>query len=356
MKRLLIEYRMFVSRVEEIEEYLIKVDRNSTIEKISSSIPNTDADISEYLDFIRSLGNSPLSYNAIIISLYGCFENYVDKLFGVYLEILTESKSTYEELPAKLREKYRNKFGEFLSNPQRFNNMELDFSDEITKYYKLLQSDLAGTINKNIALSHSGNLHVEEVFLLMKQLGIKDAKERIMDSHVFKKYHFDNGMDEVEFDEKRARKTDDFFFPLEQLITQRNSVAHSWNVEDRVTLREIKNSIIPFIKLLCNCVLRICLASAYLLNSNTSIFQDEQPIAVYNNSIVCFNNQGVKITKGDYIIYVSDENVKVAQIENMQFDRKDIVLVEETDSKKVGLKLDNTIKKEDKLKFLINAM
>ena len=356
MKRLLIEYQIFVSRVEEIEKYLTKVDRNSTIEKISSLIPGSDVDISEYLEFIRSLGNSPLSYNAIIISLYGCFENYVDKLLGVYLEILTESKSAYEELPEKLREKYRNKFGEFLSNPQRFNNMDLDFSDEIVKYYKLLQSDLVGTINKNIALSHSGNLHVEEVFLLMKQLGIKDVKDRIMDSDFFRRYHIDNGMDEVEFDEKRARKTDDFFSPLEQLITQRNSVAHSWNVEDRITLREIKNSIIPFIKLLCNCILRTCLASAYLLNPNASMFQNEQPIAVYNNSIVCFNNQGVKIAKGGYIIYISDDNVKVAKIENMQFDRKDIDLVEEMDSKNVGLKLDNTIKKEDKLKLLINPM
>lgn len=356
MKRLLIEYQMFVSHVEEIEKYLTKVDRNSTIEKIFSSIPNTDTDIAEYLNFIKSLGSSPLSYNAIIISLYGCFENYIDKLLGAYLEILTETKKSYEELPDKLREKYRNKFGEFLSNPQRFNNMDLDFSDEIAKYYKLLQSDLSGTINKNIALSHSGNLHVEEVFLLIKQLGIKDAKDRIMDSHVFKKYYIDNGMDEVEFDEKRARKTEDFFSPLEQLITQRNSVAHSWNVEDRITLKEIKNSIIPFIKLLCNCILRICLVSVFLLNPNTSMFQNEQPIAVYNNFIVCFNNQGVKIAKGDYIIYISDENIKVAQIENLQLDRKDIAWVEETDSKNIGLKLDNNIKVEDKLKMIINSI
>lgn len=347
---------MFVSRVEEIEKYLTKVDRNSTIEKITSLIPDSDADISEYLDFIRSLGNSPLSYNAIIISLYGCFENYVDKLLGAYLEILTESMSTYEELPDKLREKYRNKFGEFLSNPQRFNNIDSDFADEIVKYYKLLQSDLVGTINKNIALSHTGNLHAEDVFLLMKQLGIKDVKERIMDSHVFKKYHIGNGMDEVEFDEKRARKTEDFFSPLEQLITQRNSVAHSWNVEDRITLRDIKNSIIPFVKLLCNGILRICLAGTYLLNPNTSMFQNEKPIAVYNNYIVCFNNQGVRIAKGGYIIYISDENVKVAQIENMQFDRKDIALLQKNESKNIGLKLDDTIKVEDKLKMIINSI
>lgn len=356
MKRLLIEYQVFVSHVEEIEKFLIKVDRNATIEKISSMTFNSDTDVIEYIGFIRSLGNSPLAYNAIIISLYGCYENYVDKLLRIYSELLTENKSTYEELPDKLREKYRNKFGEFLSNPQRFNNVDLDFADEIAKYYKLLQSDLTGTINKNIALSHSGNLHIEEVFLLMKQLGIENSKERIMDSHVFKKYHIDNGMDEVEFDEKRARKTEDFFSPLEQLITQRNSVAHSWNVEDRITLREIKNSIIPFIKLICNCILRICLESAYLLNTDTSMFQNEQPIEVYSNSIVCFNNQGVKIANGDYMIYIFNENVKVAKIENIQFDRKDIALVEETDSKNIGVKLDNTIKKEDKLKMIINSI
>lgn len=356
MKRLLIEYQVFLSRVDEIEKFLIKIDRNAAIEKISSSISNLDTDIEGYLDFIRSLGSSHLSYNAIIISLYGCFENYIDKVLGVYLEILTENKSVYEDLPDKLRDKYRNKFGEFLSNPQRFNNMDLDFTEEIAKYYKLLQSNLSGTISKNIALSHSGNLHIDEICSLMINLGIRSPKEQIMDSHVFKNYHTNNGMDEIEFSEKRARKTEDLFLQLEHLILQRNSVAHSWNVEDRITLRDIKNLIIPFIKLLCDCILRICIINAYLLKSNNSMFHNEQPITVFNKNIVCFNNQNVKIATGDYMIYASNKDIKVAKIQNIQFENVDICMAEETESKDIGLKIDNTIKKEDKIQMVISSI
>ena len=68
MKRLLIEYQIFVSRVEEIEKYLTKVDRNSTIEKISSLIPGSDVDISEYFEeYARNpeITRSRMYYEAI---------------------------------------------------------------------------------------------------------------------------------------------------------------------------------------------------------------------------------------------------------------------------------------------------
>ena len=89
MKRLLIEYQVFLTHIREIEDFLIKVDKNASIEKVIAFLSGADKEIEDYAKFIKSLGGSPLSYNAIIISLYGCFENYIDKLLGVYLEILT---------------------------------------------------------------------------------------------------------------------------------------------------------------------------------------------------------------------------------------------------------------------------
>lgn len=356
MKRLLIEYQVFLSRMKEIKDFLSKIDKNIDIERIENVLLEKGDKFDDYILFLKSLGGSQLVYNAIIISLYGCYENYIDKLFGAYLEILAENKASYLDLPQNLQQKYRVKFGEFLSSPQRFNKMDLDLDREIENYHRLLNSDLLGTINKRIALSHSGNLHPEEIFLLLKDLGIENSKDKILDSHIFKDFHLENGMDEVEFSAKRARKSNEFFLPLENLIIQRNSVAHSWNVEDRVTLREINDVIMPFSLMLCDCVFRLCITQAFLLNTSVAFFEVEKPIAVYNNSIVCLNSQNHKISIGDYIIYTSKGEVKIACINNIQLNGADIESVDETESKDIGLRIDNTIKETDKLKVIINAM
>lgn len=356
MKRLLLEYQVFLSHIDEIYGFLTKVDKNVTIEKISNAIVDLDAEKEELLSFIQQLGGSTLVYNAIIISLYGCLENYIDKLLGVYLEILTENKNTYEDLPEKLRDKYRNKLGEFLSSPQRFANMELDLAQEISKYNELIHSNVSGTINKNLALAHSGNLHFNEICLLMTHLGIKDAKTKIIDCSIFKEHHINHGMDEMEYDAKRARRIDDFFIPIEQLITQRNSVAHSWNVEDRVSLHEIKTIVLPFVKMLCESILRVCMIEAFSLNADQSMFNNETPINIFHNQIVCINNQNIKIAPKDYLIYTSEDAVKIACIKNIQFNSKDISMVYETEAKDIGLELDNRIQISDKIKLIVHSM
>ena len=356
MKRLLIEYQVFLSQMHEIKDFMKKIDKNTEIEKIEKIVLEQNTELNEYVFFLRSLSGSQLVYNAIIISLYGCLENYIDRLFGAYLEILSEHKLSYNDLPNNLREKYRAKFGEFLSNPKRFNNMDLDLEREVENYYHLLKSNISGTINKGIALAHSGNLHADEIFLLLKELGIEESKVKILDSHLFRKFHLENGMDEMEFRTKRARKSNDFFLPLENLIIQRNSVAHSWNVEDRIKLQEINDVIIPFVLVFCESIFRLTSVEAFLFNTNMVVFENEEPISVYDNRIVCFNNQNHKMAIGDYIVYISGDKVQIARIENIQLNGTDIEAISESEAKDIGVQIDNIINKEDKLKFVINAM
>ena len=354
MKRLLIEYQVFLSRVKEIQVLLKKADKNICVEKIERSLSNPDHETLDYINFLKSLSGSQVIYNAVIISLYGCYENYIDNLLGVYLDIMLENTSAYDQLPEKLQRKYRTKFGEYLTNPQRFNKMDLDLRKEVSNYNDLLQSNLSGSMSKKFAIAHSGNLHVQEIFDLINVLGIENSKDKVLDSYMFKNFHLENGMDELEFNTKRARNKEDFFLPIETLVEQRNSVAHSWNVEDRITFREINDVIIPFLRMICGCIYRLCVCSAFDLNSDYLLFENQQPIKIIDNRIVCFNNQNKRISTGDYIIYESDGITKVACIKNMQINRKDILYIPEEDSKDIGLEIDDTIRKTDKLKMVIN--
>ena len=105
MKRLLIEYQVFLSQMQEIKDFLSKIDKNTDIEKIENALLECRDEHSDYLCFLKSLSGSQLVYNAVIISLYGCYENYIDKLLSAYLEILAENKSSYMDLPKNLQQK-----------------------------------------------------------------------------------------------------------------------------------------------------------------------------------------------------------------------------------------------------------
>ena len=50
--------------------------------------------------------NTPVTYNAIIISLYGCYESYVDKLADLLLDHWASTIKSYEDLSAKLKNKH----------------------------------------------------------------------------------------------------------------------------------------------------------------------------------------------------------------------------------------------------------
>ena len=84
--------------------------------------------------------------------------------------------------------------------------------------------------------------------------------------------------------------------------------------------------------------------------------EKDEPIAVYNDKIVCFNNQNINISVGDYIIYQSKETVKIAHIETMQEDGRDIDSFGEHEAKDIGIKIDDVIKKNDKLRTIIKMM
>ena len=106
--------------------------------------------------------------------------------------------------------------------------------------------------------------------------------------------------------------------------------------------------------MICGCIYRLCVCSAFDLDSDYPLFENQQPIKIIDNRIVCFNNQNKRISIGDYIIYEADGITKVACIKNMQMNRENIMHISEEDSKDIGMEIDETIRETDKLKMVIN--
>lgn len=81
------------------------------------------------LELVREVIHSSVPYNAMIISLYGNVELFIDEVAEAYIDKIYRVVKRYPELPKRMREKHEMTSGEFLCNPGRFNNYETTIED-----------------------------------------------------------------------------------------------------------------------------------------------------------------------------------------------------------------------------------
>ena len=95
--------------------------------------------IREYIDAIyppkeditSKLSRSQLSYNAIIISIYGCYESFVDDILYTYIDQIVNQSETFLELPTEIITNNLKLSYEFINSEQRFKNYRLKKEDVI---------------------------------------------------------------------------------------------------------------------------------------------------------------------------------------------------------------------------------
>ena len=111
------DVKIYVKCLEEQKELLKKVN--------SCNIVLPEVDINKIQQRFEEVLRTPVTYNAVIISLYGCYEAYIDKISNSLLDFFVSKVVKYNDLPEKIKNKHIRKGGEFLSNPQRFRNFEI---------------------------------------------------------------------------------------------------------------------------------------------------------------------------------------------------------------------------------------
>ena len=84
-------------------------------------------EISSFIDSISlsSISRSTVSYNAVIISLYGCYENYVNSLIEELIRQISDNSSDYSDIPTDMRISNINLSSDFLNAKHRYKNFNL---------------------------------------------------------------------------------------------------------------------------------------------------------------------------------------------------------------------------------------
>jgi hypothetical protein len=340
MNDIISAYYSFLSLLDRIKKYTEKTYvKNNGLQSI---IDNYQGENKELLDYYNSIKESQIQYNAIIITLYGAYENYIDNISKCYLTYIFNNCDPLTNIPVNIRDTYRKNIGDLLSNPQRF-GFNIEAAENAAKKFCMYLDANYSNIEYDVLLNHSGNLKSSQLEDYLRSLSLLE-NSNLFDSYFIEKYYYEYDFyDNKDFETKRRRKSADLFKPLNDLVESRNNVAHTGEDSSRISTRTIIHSTIPFLKVLSRVVLECILNTAVSLTSVESKFTN---IAVFDNRILCTNNKGHNIKTGGVVIYRHNETIKNAIIRRIELNKKSI---DETgkESINVGLELDNKIDPKD---------
>jgi len=341
-------FKVFNNRIYEIEKYINLIERQDEVIKEIRGLQNqTLTKTNEYVEMLINLKSATVNYNAIIISIYGCYENFIDDILREYLKAIIKLDSKYDSLNKKIREKYLKEATEYLSNPQRFENYDLKIQDVVENLYKCVKENNCNKINMDLILKHPANLKIKQINNLFSDLGIPNASQLIKESENYADYYMrENSIGSIGNAKVLLKKkcADELTFSiLTDLVDRRNSVSHSWNNDDRISIEVIRNKYIKYIKVFCKSICEIiCNNYVEKLYKIGYVKKFNHIINIYNNNILCLNGEKAGLQVGDYLLVKNSKCLKLAEVLNIRIDEKDINQMPQ--NKNVGLKLSIKVK------------
>lgn len=275
----------YIKRLEEIKKHIEFISLQKDLYNEIKEKSNMEL----YSSKLGEIINSTVQYNSIIICLYGCFEEFIDSIAAEYIRIINELCTSYKDLPKSLRNKHMIKVGDFLSNPQRYKGYELTVEECIKNIYMSIYSEEERTLNNELLITHGGNLKVDKIYDLFRDLGIKNLKTEL----------------ETKINKVRLKLLDD-------LIDQRNVISHSWEVDQRFAFIKIKDDIISLLVELGKTLKEILLDKIFLFIELKDGFECfDKPIKVINNRILCINSKNSHLRIGDSILLCKGNGKKI---------------------------------------------
>ena len=319
----------FDKQIEQILVYLNLVESQKVViaEFDNNKIENST--ISKYVEKLAVIQNSSVQYNALIISIYGCFEEFIDNMAETYIKNICLFTNEIKALPNKMTEKYLDRISEYLSNPKRFKRFELTKVKVMENFYNLFNNSGQISFNENICflISHSGNMTNEKVIEFSKELGLNINSKSFTDKFYFNKYlkeklQYTDSQIQIFLSKKAGENT--IFANLDTLVAERNKVAHGWTNDERFSYAVIRDEIITFLQVYTKTLLEIYIDNFinYLYPDKVEFVKLPRPITVFDNCILCINNENNLFEVGDWIVAIYNNQKIVLRIKTLEINKK----------------------------------
>lgn len=298
----------------------------------------------EYADRIASFPEArTYDYVCSIILIYGAYETCIEEIMTWYVAGLSRVFEKYSEFPEAFRKAH---FSGTLRLLERTQDKRYAGADQAIDVAKALVNCLEDTDEFDIAegalVPHSNNFwrwYVDEYF---KAVGVTNITNRAA-RHPAVQQFFEELGEPITIPSSSPGA---IFEDIDNLVQRRNQVAHG-DISDALA-NNVIGSLLTRVHAYCFGIYMVLgdeIVSHAITREDLSV---GNPIAVYNNNIVCFWSCGLRVANGT-VLALRDANGSVRHevVQNIQIDGKDVEYVELGKDVAIGVRIRGRAKENE---------
>jgi hypothetical protein len=280
-------------------------------------------------------------YNSVIISAYGILENFLENVVLQYLDVLTALCHSYKSLPTEIIDNHFDLSAQLIKNldkPKYAGKISKEIiitnlhSCIINKKYK---------INSLAYIHHTSNFRHDTVVTLMKQIGVKDLTNKLLNcnlftSHIQSRYQTKN---------LAALRSEKIFSILDELAQRRNDVSHG--VNGNIISRAYQQDFLEYIKAYIQSIYFILKQELYLIaQSHLSKIKIIDIKHCFKKHIICFGHAQGTLAIGDAVMVqpnVSYPERRLSTVNRIQVCRNDYDIIDWDKQVDICMELDKLV-------------
>ena len=237
-------------------------------------------------------------YMVFIISLYGQYETFIEKIIAEYVNELKMSNFKFSQLPHKLCDSY------FAKGISLHSKLSWEKFGHLNK--EILAESLYDSTNKDIVnilpeafYTNAGNYKIGVLAECLSELGIENLKQEICRYTpllLYYKYKYGDAINVNSMDDTILYRF------IDEVVDARNKIAHTGSV-DEIKDKTYIDEIISFFSLFASCLNLIMQDAILQIKWDLSTKDYYQPVVVYKKiKVAGFKNANIDLhLNQDYI-------------------------------------------------------
>lgn len=334
-----ISLQNFKDDIFNIKEYIKHI---SLVDKIKSSNHDIETEsLKEFCEHIHSFGTDKkiFEYKAIVISLYGILEKYINNWVQEHIELLPYLAKKYDDLPEKIRKNHFDLSIRLISlvSENRLSKYEhLQKEDILINLSSCLESSFLYTLNGEAFTPLSGNLKHQKIVDALNNLDI-DLQRSLKTNSELKVLWVEEYGNNIE------NRGSELFSIIDDLVTRRNDISHGANIDDILNITRF-SEYIKFLEHYGIAIFEAILEKEAEYESKYIFEKIDNIKGVFKQgSILCFEIENSNIKVGDYIIVQAKNRFIKKEIVSIEVDKENVDNIYFNEKTDVGVNLGNGI-------------
>lgn len=307
----LFDYLESIEQTDALIQYTPTPIDTPDLHRLSSNINNL---------LVKFRTKKVFEYNAVIISTYGILENFMESIIIYYLDAVNALFSSYQKLPRTILENHFDLSAQLMRNSDKPKYADkVDKETIITNLHSCIANSKSYKLNSYAYIHHTSNFRHDTVSNLLKQVGINDLSNKMLncnsfDTYLQKRYQTKN---------TASISSDKVFSLLDDLAQRRNDVSHG--VNNGIVDRTYQHDYIDYIKAYIQGIYHILSQELYsLIQGHLTRISISDIKHCFKKHIICFGHTEGTLEVGALILAKSNDTFpeyKVSTVRRIEVQR-----------------------------------